>query len=117
MIQATVDNYELQLHEKEGQIQLMLNAKNDLISADEVHFSNLISNLIDNAIKYSKEKLKIIVSTHSTKNNLVIRIEDNGIGDEQGICETHLRKILPRPYGQPPQRKRFRARHELRKRP
>jgi two-component system phosphate regulon sensor histidine kinase PhoR len=80
MIQATVDNYELQLHEKEGQIQLMLNAKNDLISADEVHFSNLISNLIDNAIKYSKEKLKIIVSTHSTKNNLVIRIEDNGIG-------------------------------------
>jgi two-component system phosphate regulon sensor histidine kinase PhoR len=80
MIQATVDNYELQLHEKEGEIQLMLNAKNDLISADEVHFSNLISNLIDNAIKYSKEKLKIIVSTHSTKNNLVIRIEDNGIG-------------------------------------
>jgi two-component system phosphate regulon sensor histidine kinase PhoR len=80
MIQATVDNYELQLHEKEGEIQLMLNAKNDLISADEVHFSNLISNLIDNAIKYSKDKLKIIVSTHSTKNNLVVRIEDNGIG-------------------------------------
>lgn len=80
LLQATVDNYELQLQEKQATIQLMLNAKNDLIKADEVHFSNLISNLVDNAIKYSKENLKLIISTHSTKNNLVIRIEDNGIG-------------------------------------
>lgn len=80
IIQATTENYQLQLSEKEGEIHLMLNAKNDLISADEVHFSNLISNLVDNAIKYSKEKLKIVISTHSTKNNLVIRLEDNGIG-------------------------------------
>jgi two-component system phosphate regulon sensor histidine kinase PhoR len=80
VIQATVDTYELQLKDKEGDIQLLLNAKNDTINADEVHFTNLISNLIDNAIKYSKEKLKITISTHSTKNHLVIRIEDNGIG-------------------------------------
>lgn len=80
IIQAAADTYALQLQEKQASIQLMLNAKNDLIKADEVHFTNLVSNLIDNAIKYSKEHLKIIVSTHSTKNNLVIRIEDNGIG-------------------------------------
>jgi two-component system phosphate regulon sensor histidine kinase PhoR len=48
--------------------------------ADEVHFTNLISNLIDNAIKYSKENLLIKISTHSTNNHIVIRIEDNGIG-------------------------------------
>ncbi|NCI49135.1 HAMP domain-containing histidine kinase [Sediminibacterium roseum] len=80
LITDTVDTYELQLQEKGGEIQLMLNAKHDVINADEVHFTNLISNLVDNAIKYSKDKLKIIISTHSTKNNLVIRIEDNGIG-------------------------------------
>ncbi|MEO7531514.1 MAG: HAMP domain-containing sensor histidine kinase [Sediminibacterium sp.] len=80
VIQGTLDNYQLQLHDKDSDIQLLLNAKNDLISADEVHFSSLISNLIDNAIKYSNDKLKIVVSTHSTKKYVVIRIEDNGIG-------------------------------------
>ena len=79
-IQYTLDNYRLQLQERQGEIELLLNAKNDLISADEVHFSNLLSNLIDNAIKYSNEKIKIIISTHSTKNHVVIRVEDNGIG-------------------------------------
>jgi two-component system phosphate regulon sensor histidine kinase PhoR len=80
VIHSVVDNYALQLSDKQGDIQLLLNAKNDQISADEVHFSNLISNLIDNAIKYSEDKLLIIISTHSTKKHLVIRIEDNGIG-------------------------------------
>ncbi|MES2003092.1 MAG: HAMP domain-containing sensor histidine kinase [Bacteroidota bacterium] len=80
VIHDVLDNYQLQLKEKEGEVQFLLNAKNDTIHADEVHFSNLISNLIDNAIKYSNDKLKIIVSTHSTKNYLVVRVEDNGIG-------------------------------------
>jgi two-component system phosphate regulon sensor histidine kinase PhoR len=70
----------LQLQDKDGTIQLLLNAKKDTISGDEVHFSNLVSNLVDNAIKYSNDKLHIIISTHSTKNHLVVRIEDNGIG-------------------------------------
>ncbi len=79
-IQYTLDNYRLQLQDRQGEVELLLNAKNDLISADEVHFSNLLSNLIDNAIKYSNDKIRIIISTHSTKNHLVIRVEDNGIG-------------------------------------
>ena len=80
IISDVEDNYELRLKEKQGEIQLHLNAANDVIRADEVHFSNLISNLIDNAIKYSKERPKVIVSTHCTKKYLVIRVEDNGIG-------------------------------------
>jgi len=51
-----------------------------LLRADEVHFTNLISNLIDNAVKYSKDGLVIRIATHNTAKNLVIRIEDNGIG-------------------------------------
>lgn len=80
VIEYALDNYKLQLGDKQGNIQLLLNAKNDTIHADEVHFSNLISNLIDNAIKYSNDNPKIIISTHSTKKNIVIRVEDNGIG-------------------------------------
>ncbi len=80
IIQSVLDNYVLQLEDKQGNIQLLLNANNDEIKADEVHFSNLISNLIDNAIKYSNEKPAIVISTHSTKKHLVIRVTDNGIG-------------------------------------
>lgn len=80
MIEQVMDNFKLQLNDKNAQFQLLLNAKNDHISGDEVHFSNLISNLVDNAIKYSADNLFIKISTHSTRNYLVIKIEDNGIG-------------------------------------
>ena len=79
-IQYTLDNYRLQLQEKNAEVKLQLNAEHDLIHADEVHFSNLVSNLIDNAIKYSDEKIYIVITTHSTKNHLVLRVEDHGIG-------------------------------------
>lgn len=80
ILQHVVENYELQLQDKHAKIEVHLNAKNDLVDADEVHFTNLLSNLIDNAIKYSKENLFIKVSTQSTSKNVCIRVEDNGIG-------------------------------------
>jgi len=80
IIREAMDNFHLQLDGKGGSSELQLNAKSDLIEADEVHFMNLITNLIDNAIKYSRENLLIRISTHSTPKSLVIRIEDNGIG-------------------------------------
>jgi two-component system phosphate regulon sensor histidine kinase PhoR len=80
IINNVLENFDLQLKDKQAKVELLLNAKNDLIAADEVHFSNLISNLVDNAIKYSKEQLKIKIVTHSTNNFLIISIEDNGIG-------------------------------------
>jgi two-component system phosphate regulon sensor histidine kinase PhoR len=79
-VQEAIANFKLQLEGKGGSAELQLNAKNDEIEADEVHFVNLITNLIDNAIKYSKENLLIRISTQNTLRNLVIRIEDNGIG-------------------------------------
>jgi two-component system phosphate regulon sensor histidine kinase PhoR len=55
VIKDVVENFTLQLEERNGKAEVLLNAENDFIDADEVHFSNLIINLIDNAIKYSKE--------------------------------------------------------------
>jgi two-component system phosphate regulon sensor histidine kinase PhoR len=80
IISDVVDNFQLQLQDKEGSAEVQLNAKNDLLEADEVHFTNLVSNLIDNAVKYSKDHVLIKITTHSTNKNLVIRLEDNGIG-------------------------------------
>lgn len=80
IIQEAMENFHLQLEGKGGRAELQLNAKNDLLEADEVHFMNIITNLIDNAVKYSKENLVIRITTHSTTKSLIIRIEDNGIG-------------------------------------
>ncbi len=80
IINTVLDNYELQLKDKQGKVISLLNAKNDVINGDEIHFANMISNLIDNAIKYSKDNLNIKITTHSSNKLLVISVEDNGIG-------------------------------------
>ena len=65
-----------------GMVEMQLDATADLINADEVHFSNLVNNLVDNAVKYSKENVPpvIRVSTKSNGKHFTMRIEDNGIG-------------------------------------
>ncbi len=82
IIQDVADNFVLRLQEKQGSLELNLNAENDLIEADEVHFSNLVNNLMDNAVKYSKDNVppKMCIFTSSTPKKFTFRIEDNGIG-------------------------------------
>ncbi|HNF30568.1 MAG TPA: HAMP domain-containing sensor histidine kinase, partial [Chitinophagaceae bacterium] len=63
LLNNVIEAYNLQLLEKNGFIETNLNAKNDVVEADEVHLTNLLSNLIDNAIKYSKDNLVIKIST------------------------------------------------------
>lgn len=82
VIENVVDNFALQLDDKKGKAELSLNATNDLIDADEVHLSNLVNNLIDNSIKYSKDNVPpdIRIATSSDDKKIMIRLEDNGIG-------------------------------------
>ncbi len=82
LIRKVADNLILQIQEKNGTIELKLAAAKHVIEADEVHFSNIIFNLLDNAIKYSKESgLRIIVETELASNDMIaIKVIDNGIG-------------------------------------
>lgn len=82
VIKDVVDNFALQLEDKNGKVEMDLNATQDLVSADEVHFSNLVNNLVDNAVKYAKDNTppRIKVSTQSNGKHFIMRIEDNGIG-------------------------------------
>jgi len=82
VINAVVDNFALQLESKNGKVDMVLNATNDLIDADEVHFSNMVNNLVDNAVKYAKDNVPphIRISTQSGSKYFTFRIEDNGIG-------------------------------------
>jgi two-component system phosphate regulon sensor histidine kinase PhoR len=80
VIEDVAHNFALQLEEKQGRLELQLHAADDTIQADATHFSNLVNNLIDNAVKYSRENPLIRVSTTSSPKSVCIRVEDNGIG-------------------------------------
>lgn len=81
IIRKTADNLALQIGEKDGTLSLHLKAHQHIVSADEVHFSNIVFNLLDNAIKYAKQEgPKIEIETGNTGHYLSIRVRDNGIG-------------------------------------
>jgi len=89
-----VRNMMLQVKNKNGQIVNNLNAKNSVAEVDEVHFTNVLFNLIDNAIKYSNGRPDITVSTADSPNGLSISIRDKGIG----ISKTEQKRIYDQFY-------------------
>lgn len=93
IIQHVLDNFSLQLQEKKAVIHAQFIAVNDCIEADEVHITNLINNIIDNAIKYSKEQLTIHISTQNLNKYLVICIEDDGIGMSKEVTKQIFKKF------------------------
>lgn len=80
LISTAVNNMKLPVEEKQGRLEVSFDAANDLVCADEVHFTNLVNNLLDNAVKYSMDNLLIKLSTLNVNNHFRIKIEDNGIG-------------------------------------
>jgi two-component system phosphate regulon sensor histidine kinase PhoR len=73
-------SYELRLHERSGLINLELQATNATVSGDPALLAQAISNVVDNADKYSQRAPRITVRTRDTSNGVAIEIEDNGIG-------------------------------------
>jgi two-component system, OmpR family, phosphate regulon sensor histidine kinase PhoR len=80
LLEEVKDNFEFNQSERGGNITMELHATDDSIRADEVHISNVLYNLIDNAIKYCTEIPEIHIKTKNEHNFLVIEISDNGIG-------------------------------------
>jgi two-component system phosphate regulon sensor histidine kinase PhoR len=80
LMRSAINNIQLPIKEKNGILETDFKATNDLILADDVHFTNIINNLLDNAVKYSKDDLKIKVTTCNYNSHFRIKIEDNGIG-------------------------------------
>lgn len=81
IIRTAASNIMLRVEEKNGTLEQKLNAKKFVIEADEVHFSNIVANLLDNAIKYSKDPARITIETSNPSSKTIsIRIKDNGIG-------------------------------------
>lgn len=83
LVANVINTFKLKVEKYGGAIETNINAENGIINADEMHFTNVIFNLLDNAVKYRREEvpLQLFVSTENIgEEKLKIKIADNGIG-------------------------------------
>lgn len=80
LIEAVVENAQLQVEQADGQIKLSLKADKSVLIVDEMHITNVLFNLIDNAVKYRSENLLIEISTSIKNKQFILTIKDNGKG-------------------------------------
>jgi signal transduction histidine kinase len=97
LIIRVIKNFQFTISNRNGIIVRQLNAKKSVINADEVHMTNILSNLIDNALKYTFKEPEIIIETYNEDNGIVVSIKDNGIG----IAKEHMSKIFDQFYRVP----------------
>lgn len=98
-INQVMKSVELLMQEKKGEIKLRLDANPSILLADSLHLTNMIFNLLDNALKYTAvDKTPIIeITTTNLDKNIILSIKDNGIG----IKKEHLKKVFDRFYRVP----------------
>jgi two-component system phosphate regulon sensor histidine kinase PhoR len=94
IINTAINNTHLLIHQRKGNVHTFLKAQKFRLQADKVHLTNIIFNLIDNAIKYSKNEPEITISTYNTAEGIMIQVKDNGIG----ISKENQRKIFDKFY-------------------
>lgn len=97
IIRKVVENYALQFQAKEVNVICDLEAERSEIYADEVHTTNIVSNLIDNALKYSKESPVIHICTLNKNDGIIVSVKDNGIG----ISKEYQKRIFDQFYRVP----------------
>lgn len=96
VIGGVLNTFRLKVESCHGSLESELEAANPIIFVDEMHFTNVIFNLLDNAVKYKKPDadINLKVKTWNDVNKLYISIEDNGIG----IKKEDVKKIFDKFY-------------------
>ncbi len=94
LIKESAQNTSVALQEKNGKNSLQLNARVHWIAADKMHFTNVLFNLIDNAIKYSQNIPHLEIVTGNLGQRIFVEVRDNGIG----IGEEDQKKIFHQFY-------------------
>jgi two-component system, OmpR family, phosphate regulon sensor histidine kinase PhoR len=97
IIRDAIQNTALSLQEKNGAINCELDADIHVISADRLHLTNVLYNLIDNAIKYCNAAPRILISAINANNMLCISVEDNGLG----IARENHKRVFQKFYRVP----------------
>lgn len=94
VISDIIRKMSIQVQIRDGSIVPQLEASNPFIFADRVHITNMITNLLDNANKYTPKKPLITVATENRDEGVLISITDNGTG----ISKANQKKIFEKLY-------------------
>ena len=96
VITGVMSTFKLKVESYGGVIDAELEAEDAMVEVDEMHFTNVIFNLLDNAVKYRREDvpLSLLIRTRTVGDRAEISIQDNGIG----IKKENLKKIFEKFY-------------------
>ncbi|PIB23843.1 two-component sensor histidine kinase [Maribacter sp. 4U21] len=93
IIEDAITHVELIVADKGGYIKTHLEAERSEVLANEMHFTNVIVNMLDNAMKYSVEPPKIDVYTEKVKNYIIIKVKDQGAGMSKAVVKRVFEKF------------------------
>lgn len=99
VVQEVTGGMAASIQEKQIEIELDLQAPEPAIQADKLHITNVVYNLLDNAIKYSGQDPKIWISVKQTDKHLVLEVRDNGIGVKEDDQKKIFDKFFRVPTG------------------
>ncbi|MEZ4913590.1 MAG: ATP-binding protein [Chitinophagales bacterium] len=99
ILHEVIQSFNLLIEQKNGTLHLHLDAQRTLIKADRVHLTNIFTNLMDNAVKYSKEIPDISIFTHNQANQISISFQDKGIGMRPEVQKKIFDSFYREPHG------------------
>ncbi|NRD23418.1 HAMP domain-containing histidine kinase [Winogradskyella litoriviva] len=93
LIEDAITHVELIVEDRKGYVKTHLSAEQASVLANETHFTNVLVNILDNAIKYSDEAPKIDVYTENVGNNIIVKIADQGNGMSKAVAKRVFEKF------------------------
>ncbi len=80
LIETVAQNFLLQVDKRHGTLEFLPEAEESVIMGDVMHLTNVISNLLENALKYTRQTPLIGIKSHNEHGTIIVSVSDNGIG-------------------------------------
>jgi two-component system phosphate regulon sensor histidine kinase PhoR len=93
IVEEAVTHVDLLVKDKGGYVNLHLNASVSEVLGNEFHISNVLVNMLDNAIKYSNGTPRVDVFTENTEKNVILKVKDQGIGMTKNVQKSVFKKF------------------------
>ncbi len=96
LVAGVAETFRLKVEKFGGSIETLLYAESSRVMIDEMHFTNVVFNLLDNAVKYAKDGVppRLVIETRNEGDKLELTITDNGIG----VKKDDLKRIFEKFY-------------------